>query len=405
MKSKHFGINFNQIFIIVALLSILFLSSNLIIRYILVGMSILLFILCLLLGQIKMDFKFTKPVLLVILIILWFSIGLVYYGYWRSGYMRYLLFIYQTIISFFLAFQIKDIEKTLYTYFVTLLLLNLFFLIFMREYSVYMYLGDYVFRGLYYDKNIFAFNTVLGVPVFLNKIIRERNKKSIFSVIWIILSIYLVYISKSTSALIFIFVLSILTLLSKEICLKLIPKIYLAFIAFALYLIYYDSIISSTFNRVFTDIFGKNLSFSGRSTIWYFSLRLISKNPISGYGYNGFWSDIDRVNHVSLSEGFRFGGQHAHNGYIEILVSGGVIAGILIFILLCFIYKQLKKKEVIEKITNIEFIFLLFILYGNFIYNNIISLGFSWSFIIILLVRLQRIEKSNMQPAISQNEV
>ncbi|RCS24662.1 O-antigen ligase family protein [Phyllobacterium salinisoli] len=71
-------------------------------------------------------------------------------------------------------------------------------------------------------------------------------------------------------------------------------------------------------------------SFTGRSSIWRFTLEYLEKKPWTGYGLGGFWSTptvLYAARPYYLEWDVR-GIVHAHNGYLDIAVTMGIPAAI-----------------------------------------------------------------------------
>jgi exopolysaccharide production protein ExoQ len=77
-------------------------------------------------------------------------------------------------------------------------------------------------------------------------------------------------------------------------------------------------------------LLGKTSDLSGRLPIWAAVALAISKHPYLGYGYGGFWNQLqgESIN-VSLAVGFPV--NHAHDGYLNIWLQLGLI-GLLLFV-------------------------------------------------------------------------
>lgn len=86
-------------------------------------------------------------------------------------------------------------------------------------------------------------------------------------------------------------------------------------------------------------IFGKDLSFTGRSDVWVYLWPEVEKNLWFGYGYSTYWvmgtSVLDRFQYYI---GFKV--NQAHNGYLEIMLQLGVF-GFSLFLL--FIVSFIKR--------------------------------------------------------------
>jgi O-antigen ligase len=62
-----------------------------------------------------------------------------------------------------------------------------------------------------------------------------------------------------------------------------------------------------------------------RSEIWGATLRMIKENPLVGVGVGGYWTAISQYHNASG----KFTPQQAHNDYLELLASGGIIGVLL----------------------------------------------------------------------------
>jgi O-antigen ligase len=72
----------------------------------------------------------------------------------------------------------------------------------------------------------------------------------------------------------------------------------------------------------------RTMTFTGRTDIWTFAIQEIAKRPWLGAGYSSFWA-IDPAVQPSLKSDMWFGVDviinETHNGYLELLLTGGVI--------------------------------------------------------------------------------
>jgi exopolysaccharide production protein ExoQ len=74
-------------------------------------------------------------------------------------------------------------------------------------------------------------------------------------------------------------------------------------------------------------LFGKSDSFSGRSALWHFSWTGFLDRPVLGWGWRAAWSTpefLKRDKWWTTS-----GATWSHNAYLEILLGGGIIGGLL----------------------------------------------------------------------------
>jgi O-antigen ligase len=82
------------------------------------------------------------------------------------------------------------------------------------------------------------------------------------------------------------------------------------------------------------NLYGKDLSFSGRSKIWAACWRVIRRRPLEGYGIGGVWTNLGGEPTVEINRSL--GGflvAHSHNGGLEILLLLGAV-GLGLYLLL-----------------------------------------------------------------------
>jgi exopolysaccharide production protein ExoQ len=80
-------------------------------------------------------------------------------------------------------------------------------------------------------------------------------------------------------------------------------------------------------------VLGKDSTLSGRTELWALILHAISLRPIWGYGYNAFWLGA-RGESLTISAAAGWIVPHAHNGFLDILLSVGTVGGGLFLLVL-----------------------------------------------------------------------
>ena len=121
-----------------------------------------------------------------------------------------------------------------------------------------------------------------------------------------------------------------------------------------------DEIINTAFQSA-----GRSTHFSGRTRLWSIGLKALSDNFILGYGFDNL-ELLTRKYHLEMS--------HLHNGYLELVLKGGLISAIFLIIILLKTYFNLLKIKVFDKP---DFIFLntgfIMILLHNFTESSILK--------------------------------
>ncbi len=133
---------------------------------------------------------------------------------------------------------------------------------------------------------------------------------------------------------------------------------------------------------------GRDASFSGRSRQWQISLAAVYDNLIFGFGFDTL-EQLTKRFHINMTQ--------LHNGYIETLVKGGMVAGILLAITLIKTFFQQQKMKLLHKQ---DFIFLngglVMILIHNFTESSILKgLNPLSIFLIFIIVSTSLVPKEN----------
>jgi O-antigen ligase len=81
----------------------------------------------------------------------------------------------------------------------------------------------------------------------------------------------------------------------------------------------------------FAGLFGRDPTLSGRTVIWIQVAHSIARRPLAGYGYDAFWRGLTGPS-LQIDAAVHFVVEHAHNGFLEILLELGA-AGLALFLL------------------------------------------------------------------------
>lgn len=118
----------------------------------------------------------------------------------------------------------------------------------------------------------------------------------------------------------------------------------------------------------FLSFFVEDLTFSGRTAIWNYTLLLFSERPILGHGFGAIWN----AGVYSLAQqqilNINFVLKHAHNGYIGILAELGIIGLVLTIGFLFATLWRLWARIPREKVNRINFI-AIYALFANCLIN------------------------------------
>ena len=82
---------------------------------------------------------------------------------------------------------------------------------------------------------------------------------------------------------------------------------------------------SSAMQAMFFDAIGRDISMSGRDTLWRDVFREAVKTPVFGSGYGAFWSE-GRGREIAVT----WNPRQAHNAYLDVFVDLGIVGLLLV---------------------------------------------------------------------------
>ncbi|TDK31765.1 O-antigen ligase family protein [Rhizobium deserti] len=84
-------------------------------------------------------------------------------------------------------------------------------------------------------------------------------------------------------------------------------------------------------------------TFTGRTDAWEIAIEAISRAPIFGYGYMIFW-DLGMAYGVTSASSLPTTFSHAHNGFLDVFLSGGLLGLVLVIIWTVVLpFRQMRK--------------------------------------------------------------
>lgn len=217
-----------------------------------------------------------------------------------------------------------------------LTLLNVFAIVVAPEIAFFPLAKGEAFRGVFLHKNRLGVFSALSLLAFYIKIKTTGTRKRHYYLL-AALSLALLVGSKSmTSMLTFFALISALSLwerLGKGTSKFFTVMLCLGVVLVVLTLISISGE-TSEFDKNFSSILeglGRDITLSGRTTIWAYVLYYISQNPWLGYGMGGFWLGWEGLS-WKLAKIRHTIAIHAHNGYLDTLLNIGAI-GLALFLL------------------------------------------------------------------------
>lgn len=215
-----------------------------------------------------------------------------------------------------------------------------------------------VIRGIHLSRSTLIIYLNLCIFVYLYylyifKLLNSRIKKSI--ILMILISIYLIILSKSSTGILIIALFLPLMMIIKNDKIAMIAGAFSVCFSTLLPLM---NLNSGFINKVIGGIFHKNISFSGRKYIWDYALSHFAKNPLIGNGFNS----IDSLFKGRIIPTYDRVAAHSHNGFLEVFLQNGLI-GLVFIIIIIFIYiNNIKNYSRYEKrlLTSYIIVFVIF---------------------------------------------
>lgn len=284
-----------------------------------------------------------------------------------------------------LLFDAALIIKSLYWLVLLILAVSILVSLFVPSYGVSLDSdGINRWQGVFSHKNAFALFCFFGIGV---QLAYRRSCITLFDWVVIFATLIAIYFSGSYTGLVCSLLLLVCFFLLSSInnnyifnaCCK---TLSILLIATVLLIILFD------FTDGIQSIFGKDLTFSGRTDIWNYAIEQSNGNWLVGHGLNTYAQEISvnisyvlrRIGYVAFS---------THNGYIDLYYSLGMV-GVVWFAYFCIrVYKTITNSDEWRALG-----FSLILTVG--IYNLFESTLFSRNLLLALITVVYYLSKSKV---------
>jgi O-antigen ligase len=220
-------------------------------------------------------------------------------------------------------------------------------------------------RGIHNNKNGLSQMGLLSFLLTLTFYNRNSKlRKNLWNFTLSLLSVLIIFMSGSSTIIIILFIIFLIYLFYKfeNIFSKLRLGWFFELITFiffiALLVIFF--LFSSEVLSFVPEMFGKDMTFTGRVLFWKYLLMQIQSHPLFGFGFGSYW--ILGSPHVTLF--FDEAGtvmNTAHNGFIDLTLQVGMIGLVIFFVVIgIFFYRAIKINY------NTSILLLISIIIGNF---------------------------------------
>ena len=244
-------------------------------------------------------------------------------------------------------------------------LISLFYTLAFPIYGIENGVHEGAWRGPYVQKNIFARMLALSCLSY-TQITYETLIQKYLLFGGLILSFSLMILTNSKTALIILILLAIVNYILQTLSIKDTLAIPLVL---TLFLLIGSSIIIIIKNAAaLLAIVGKDLTLSGRTTLWTWLIEQIKLRPLFGYGYMGFWNNLEARSILHKYSNTPYIPPHSHNGYLDLVLNFGCVGMVVFIITLVLLirrsYLLMRWDKAKERLWPI--LFLSFLLFYNF---------------------------------------
>lgn len=197
----------------------------------------------------------------------------------------------------------------------------------------------YAWRGAFTDKNILGSACGLGV-IFSVYALRHRYGPRWIAVITILGSLVLLKLSESKTPIVVMLAVAYAALIGTALRRRSGLGLVVGFAATLAALATVSFIGLDPVDALAA--LGRDPTLTNRVPIWHLAIGYIERHPWLGYGYEGFWR-LDGVEANQIWATMHWRVPHAHNGWIEIGLSLGLVGiGVMAFIWLCAVYRAVR---------------------------------------------------------------
>jgi O-antigen ligase len=230
----------------------------------------------------------------------------------------------------------------------------------------------------------------LGIALWFSYLLEQQKERWKVIGIMIFLMMPLV-LSQSGQGIITCFALVSLVGLMKVLkqAEKLAPVVILFYLATSI-------LVGESANTVIPKIFGslgKDTTLTGRTDFWPQLIeRLGQHNLLLGYGINGFWQPWRGASNpaTGIFNSSGFVPPHAHNGFIDLALSMGLIGFILFSVSFLLGLSQAVQYFLTSKTSdsNLPLILLVYVIFSNISETQLVGSNYIWILYVITLIRL-----------------
>lgn len=246
-------------------------------------------------------------------------------------FVQQVMIVTSIVLPAMLADRSTDMMRGLFLCFAFASMLNLFFVLGRPPSKI-------GYEGYFLQKNLLGELTAIALILSLHEIFYPGLRR-VLGMIVLIVAALLLLLSKSKTS----FGLALFAPLLAGLTLILVKSLRVSPVVVLLYIIGFSAscyaLLSSVFDFNIDDVslflFGDS-TFTSRTLVWTFALKMIERRPLLGWGYQSFWLVTPTVKSAVQPQGLMVTWigtmPHAHNGYLDTLLEMGPVGLALLVI-------------------------------------------------------------------------
>jgi exopolysaccharide production protein ExoQ len=207
-----------------------------------------------------------------------------------------------------------------------IVLLSMLFVVILPRYGIMGGSHAGAWRGVFNHKNVLGKLMILSTAIFFLQSI-NCPRKNILIYLGLMFSIILLVMSKSSSSLVNLALITIVFFILKTwrwSYIIMIPASFSITLLGSGFFLWFNDNSSILFSSV-----GKDSNLSGRTDLWSLAVDVGLKKPWLGYGYGAFWDERNGAA-VEIWRSVNWRAPNAHNGFLDFFLSLGLIGIVLL---------------------------------------------------------------------------
>lgn len=277
------------------------------------------------------------------------------------------------------CFNLQKFLKSIYVFFLSILIFNLIFYFFVPDIGVYTIdeNGVPLIKGILTNRNSVIYYTI---PLIVLSYLIKKKMNQPFMFIVNIIAVITAFLTGSVTAIVSITVLVLLLLLHKNFKLRITAYLAITFTASIILVLINTK--SDILSYIIVDLLGSDKSMSGRDLIWDKTLDSITLQYLFlGWGI-GSNTIAEAMNYATATNGNPI--NDPFNGLLNLLFFNGIIGLIFFLSILLIIAKKLNYLQ--NKLKDVRYVIILYLTFIVVSYSESVFVFTNFTFWIFIII-------------------